>query len=178
VAAAFLVDDHGHAHGPARQPPLDEDLALEKLDVLAVAGAVLGQVPAVLDPPMVAVGHRLDALVDVAIDENERLPDLRGECDRRPLGHVDAAFGGRLAAELHPGPDRLGAPAVGEGLAHRWQCGSGLGLDRVRRGEEDESDERSAEQFGDAFVNTRRVRNASARQRAPECSAHGPHPYR
>jgi len=50
-----VVDHDRHSHCSARQASVSQQLALEKLKVLAISGAVLGEVPAIRDAPMVAI---------------------------------------------------------------------------------------------------------------------------
>jgi hypothetical protein len=59
TAGTFLVDHHSHAQSPPREPGLDKAPALHELVVLAVAVAVLGEVPAILNAPVVLVGPGL-----------------------------------------------------------------------------------------------------------------------
>ncbi|UVF22579.1 hypothetical protein HPT29_025915 (plasmid) [Microvirga terrae] len=67
-----LIDNHRHPQRAAHQTLLDEALAFYKLEVLAVAVAVLGEVPVILDASMLHVSHRLDCGVDLLRDLSQQ----------------------------------------------------------------------------------------------------------
>ena len=56
-----FVNNDGHSHRSAWQASLSQQLALKKLEVLAISRAVLGEVPAIRDAPMVAIRERSTA---------------------------------------------------------------------------------------------------------------------
>ena len=57
-----VVDHDGDSHRSTRQASISQQLALKKLEVLAISGAVLCEVPAIRDAPMVAIGSDLTDL--------------------------------------------------------------------------------------------------------------------
>src|SRR5215217_4303133 len=106
--SAPVVDHHRHPHRATRQSLLGEHLALEELVVLTVAVAILGQVPAIHDPPMVLVRERLDRRVDVPIDGIDRVPGRLRETNDRWLRRVGGAFAPMPVTEIGPRPQRRG----------------------------------------------------------------------
>src|SRR5215213_7643038 len=102
-----FVDPGGHSHRSARQASVSQQLALKKLEVLAISGAVLGEVPAVRDAPMVAIRERSDRLVHSPVHLKDGAPGYGRQSDCGGLRSINGAFGGIALAELGPGRDRL-----------------------------------------------------------------------
>src|SRR5918993_4607485 len=97
-----LIDHGRHAQGSPGEPCRNEPLALDELEVLAVAIAVLGKVPAIIHTPVLLIADRLDGCIRLAIDAGERLPGLRREGDPRRFRRVDHALLGSFLAEPDP----------------------------------------------------------------------------
>ena len=93
VAVADLVEDDGHRQGPARQAGPDEKLALQELEILAIALAVARQLRDVDDAAMGEVGDRDDGAVDVGVDGFDEVDQLGRRRDGLRLPAVDPAFG-------------------------------------------------------------------------------------
>src|SRR5215217_4229666 len=102
-----FVDHDGHSHRPARQASVGQQLALEKLEVLAISGAVLGEVPSVRHAPMVAIRERSDGLVHSPVHLKDGVPGYGRKSDYGGLRSMNGAFGGIALAELGPRWDRL-----------------------------------------------------------------------
>jgi hypothetical protein len=58
VPIALVINDHGHAHCPARQSTFGKELSLQKLHILTVAVAGSQQVPAVENAPLIVICDR------------------------------------------------------------------------------------------------------------------------
>src|SRR5215204_771287 len=101
------VKNDGHPQGTAGEPSLNEQLALEELDVLAIARTIIRVVPAVHHAPMLLVRDGLDRGVHTLVDAGQGLPEVRGQADRLWLGLVDGTLGWQPLAEAHPSGCRL-----------------------------------------------------------------------
>src|SRR5215211_6375276 len=101
------VDHDRHSHRSARQASLSQQLALEKLEVLAISGAVLGEVPAIRDAPMLAIRDRSDGFVHSSVHLKDGVPGYGRQSDNGGLRSINGAFGGIALAELGPGRDRI-----------------------------------------------------------------------
>ena len=55
MSLPLLVNDGCHPHGPMGQARLDQQPPFQKLDVLAVAKAIIREVPSVENTPMILV---------------------------------------------------------------------------------------------------------------------------
>jgi hypothetical protein len=69
-----VVNHNRHSHRSARQASLSQQLALEKLEVLAISEAVLREVPAIRDTPMVAIRKRFDGPVHSPVHLKDGVP--------------------------------------------------------------------------------------------------------
>ena len=98
-----LVDHDGYSHRSTRQASISQQLALKKLEVLAISGAVLCEVPAIRDAPMVAIRERSDGLVHSPIHLKDGVPGYGRQSDCGGLRRINGAFGGITLAELSPG---------------------------------------------------------------------------
>src|SRR5215208_5083186 len=104
-----FVDHDGYSHRSTRQASISQQLALKKLEVLAISGAVLGEVPAIRDAPMVAIRERSDGLVHSPVHLKDGAPGCCRQSDCGGLRRINGAFGAIALAEL-------GAVALGRGL--------------------------------------------------------------
>src|SRR5215210_3239782 len=109
---------------------LDEQLALEKLVVLAIAETIVRETPMVHHAPMLEVRHRLDTLVHAAIDRYDHAPDLGREREDRGFGNIHGALGRIPFAEIGPSGNGTGAAGTVERLGGRRQRSQGLRLRR------------------------------------------------
>src|SRR4051812_40260700 len=109
-----VVDHNRHSHRSARQASLSQQLALEKLEVLAISEAVLGEVPAIRDTPMVAIRQRFNGLVHSPIHLNDGVPGYGRQSDGGGLRTINGALGGIALAERDPGRDRLSFTPYGD----------------------------------------------------------------
>src|SRR5215204_4342158 len=100
-----FVDHDGHSHRSTRQASVSQQLALKKLEVLAISGAVLCEVPA--HAPMVAIRERSDGLVHSPVHLKDGAPGCCCQSDCGGLRRINGAFGAIALAELGPGRDRL-----------------------------------------------------------------------
>lgn len=132
----LLVDDDGHPHRPARQAGLDQHLALDELEVLAIAGGVLGEVPAIRHAPMIEVRDGAQRLVHLAVHADDGVPNRRGKGDRRRLTGIHRTFRRVAQAEVRPGGDWLGFSPGDDHAGNRRKCRESLGC-RGRRGGKD-----------------------------------------
>src|SRR5829696_8073566 len=102
-----FVDHDGYSHRSTRQASISQQLALKKLEVLAISGAVLGEVPAIRDAPMVAIRERSDGFVHSPVHLKDGVPGYGRQSDYCGLRSINGAFGGIALAELGPGRDRI-----------------------------------------------------------------------
>src|ERR1700722_7440260 len=102
VAFVVAVAHDGEEERLPRPAGADQQAALEQRIVLAVAVAVIGIGPLLDRAPVVDVGHRLDGVVDVAIDADEILQRSRGQHDVARRGRVGWALARVSSAELDP----------------------------------------------------------------------------
>src|SRR3954467_7640256 len=98
-----FVDHDGHSHRSTRQASVIQQLALKKLEVLAISGAVLGEVPAIRDAPMIAIRERSDGLVHSPVHLKNGAPGYGRQSDCGGLRSINGAFGGIPLTELGPG---------------------------------------------------------------------------
>src|SRR5215211_7833073 len=107
MAIIHFVDHDGHSHRSTRQASISQQLALKKLEVLAISGAVLCEVPAIRHAPMVAIRERSDGLVHSPVHLKDGAPGYGRQSDYGGLRSINGAFGGITLAELGPGRDRI-----------------------------------------------------------------------
>ena len=106
VAFALLVAHHRDQQRLARPSGVDQHLALQQHVVLAVAVAVRRQRPFLDHAPMIHVGHRLDGLVDPAVDPHQVPPRRLRHHDIARLCRAAAAIVGIVGAEFDPADRR------------------------------------------------------------------------
>src|SRR5215207_4908621 len=109
-----LIDDDGHSHRSAWQASLSQQLALKKLEVLAISRAVLGEVPAIRDAPMVAIWEGSDRLVHSPVHLKDGAPGYGRQSDYGGLRSINPAFGRIALAELGPGRNGVGLTRRGD----------------------------------------------------------------
>src|SRR3954463_16792894 len=97
-----VVDHDGHSHRSAWQASVGQQLALKKLEVLAISRAVLGEVPAIRDAPMIAIRERSERLVHSPVHLKDGVPAQCRESDYGGLRSINGAFSGIALAELEP----------------------------------------------------------------------------
>src|SRR5829696_3541764 len=102
-----FVNHDGHSHRSAWQASFSQQLALKKLEVLAISRAVLGEVPAIRDAPMIAIRERSDRPVHSPVHLKDGAPGCCCQSDCGGLRRINGAFGAIALAELGPGRDRL-----------------------------------------------------------------------
>src|SRR5829696_3795466 len=101
MAIIHFVDHDGHSHRSTRQASVSQQLALEKLEVLAISGAVLCEVPAIRDTPMVAIPERSDGLVHSPVHLKDDAPGCCRQSDCGGLSKINRALGRIALAELN-----------------------------------------------------------------------------
>jgi hypothetical protein len=147
MALAEFVDHHRHPQGPARQALLDEEAALQELEILAIAHAVVRELPPVDEAPMLLVGDRLDPAVHPAVDRHDGVPRGLRQRDGARLVRVDRAFGRHFVAEPDPAEDRLGGSALLDGLTGRREGCQGLRLARSAADDQGQADQDGPEEI-------------------------------
>ena len=83
VAVTLFVAHDSDQKGASRPAELHQYFAFQQNVILAVAIAVIGVSPFLDDPVMIEISHRLDLLVDVAIDPIELRETKLGNISRR-----------------------------------------------------------------------------------------------
>ena len=81
MAFAMRIAHHGHQQGLARHAGIHQQFALEQLQILAIALAVLRIGPPFQHAVMIEIGHLFDGGIDQRIDAVERGPVLAGQRD-------------------------------------------------------------------------------------------------
>ncbi len=120
MTLTLLINHNSHPQGPVGQTCLNQELAFEKLHVLAVARSIIRLVPPIHHTPVILIRHRQDNRVDVLVDPDQRGPHLRGKRDLRGLRAISLTFLEPLLTKPNPGPDRNSA----------FYSPNGLGIER------------------------------------------------
>src|SRR4051794_41986690 len=104
------------------------------LVVLAVTVAVLGEVPTVLNAPVILIRLGLDRTVHLPVDLDEGLPRLWGQGDSGGLGRIDSTFLPPLLAEAGAGGGRVWGGQPPRGAVGGGGGGGGVLPEKGERG--------------------------------------------